>query len=234
MNFSLKAAVAITTMMIAGHTQANTILNFENGEFTGLVAMGNSPGSPVPASAQLSNQFLSTFGASFSSGSNFVAVVDHDATFTPSPPNVIGGTAGGNLSYNTPIFVSFFIPANTATLAMTNFVQVLGDLIPLGSGTATLTAFNAVGTQIGSVTEPDVGPLGTGLTLSLSVAGIHSVEITETSGTVGFDNFEFGALTAVPSLSAVPEPSTWAMMILGFAGIGFMAYRRKNGALRLA
>jgi hypothetical protein len=34
----------------------------------------------------------------------------------------------------------------------------------------------------------------------------------------------------------IPEPSTWAMMILGFAGVGFMAYRRKqNGqALRLA
>lgn len=28
-------------------------------------------------------------------------------------------------------------------------------------------------------------------------------------------------------LSAVPELSTWAMMILGFAGIGFMAYRRR-------
>jgi hypothetical protein len=27
---------------------------------------------------------------------------------------------------------------------------------------------------------------------------------------------------------AVPEPSTWAMMILGFAGLGFMAYRRKE------
>jgi len=26
---------------------------------------------------------------------------------------------------------------------------------------------------------------------------------------------------------AIPEPSTWAMMILGFAGIGFMAYLRK-------
>ncbi len=38
------------------------------------------------------------------------------------------------------------------------------------------------------------------------------------------------------NLSAVPEPSTWAMMILGFAGVGFMAYRRKqNGqAFRLA
>jgi PEP-CTERM motif len=27
---------------------------------------------------------------------------------------------------------------------------------------------------------------------------------------------------------AVPEPSTWAMMLLGFAGVGFMAYRRKT------
>lgn len=27
---------------------------------------------------------------------------------------------------------------------------------------------------------------------------------------------------------AVPEPSTWAMLILGFAGVGFMAYRRNS------
>jgi hypothetical protein len=34
--------------------------------------------------------------------------------------------------------------------------------------------------------------------------------------------------TAAP---AVPESSTWAMMILGFTGVGFMAYRRKrNGS----
>jgi len=41
----------------------------------------------------------------------------------------------------------------------------------------------------------------------------------------GFCNLSTG-LTA--QISAVPEPSTWAMMILGFAGIGFMAYRRKS------
>lgn len=28
--------------------------------------------------------------------------------------------------------------------------------------------------------------------------------------------------------TAVPEPSTWAMLVLGFAGIGFLAYRRRN------
>lgn len=34
------------------------------------------------------------------------------------------------------------------------------------------------------------------------------------------------------SIASVPEPSTWAMMILGFAGVGFMACRRRrqNGA----
>jgi hypothetical protein len=37
--------------------------------------------------------------------------------------------------------------------------------------------------------------------------------------------FSSGVLNVAPS---VPEPSTWAMMILGFAGIGAMTYRRKN------
>jgi hypothetical protein len=34
--------------------------------------------------------------------------------------------------------------------------------------------------------------------------------------------------------SAVPEPSTWAMMILGFVGIGAMTYRRRKGAMLAA
>ena len=38
------------------------------------------------------------------------------------------------------------------------------------------------------------------------------------------------------AVGAVPEPSTWAMMILGFMGVGFMAYRRKSqdAAFRVA
>jgi PEP-CTERM motif len=35
------------------------------------------------------------------------------------------------------------------------------------------------------------------------------------------------------NISAVPEPSTWAMMILGFAGVGYLAYRRRNQATAL-
>lgn len=32
------------------------------------------------------------------------------------------------------------------------------------------------------------------------------------------------------TVSSVPEPSTWAMMILGFAALGFMAYRRRDSS----
>jgi hypothetical protein len=39
----------------------------------------------------------------------------------------------------------------------------------------------------------------------------------------------FGHVIAPPPI--VPEPSTWAMMLLGFAGLGFLGYRQ---TIRLA
>lgn len=44
------------------------------------------------------------------------------------------------------------------------------------------------------------------------------------------------SILTVDAVAAVPEASTWAMMILGFFGVGAMAYRRKGGmrAVRLA
>jgi hypothetical protein len=48
---------------------------------------------------------------------------------------------------------------------------------------------------------------------------------------IGSEGSEFaigGSLT-----TAVPEASTWAMMIIGFCGLGWMAYRGK-GTLRCA
>ena len=42
----------------------------------------------------------------------------------------------------------------------------------------------------------------------------------------GFDWSE--GVVGTSSVAAVPEPATWAMMLLGFAGLGFMAHRRKS------
>jgi hypothetical protein len=51
-----------------------------------------------------------------------------------------------------------------------------------------------------------------------------------TSNTISFSEINGPSYIGLDdvSVTAVPEPTTWAMMILGFAGIGFMAYRRKS------
>ena len=63
---------------------------------------------------------------------------------------------------------------------------------------------------------------------------LYSAIFTANAGPYSF-TFDFQG-TGVPaadfvidnaSITAVPEASTWAMMILGFLGVGFMAYRRK-------
>jgi hypothetical protein len=45
----------------------------------------------------------------------------------------------------------------------------------------------------------------------------------------------FNSALYLDAVTAIPEPATWALMILGFAGIGFAAYRRRNSqAVRFA
>jgi PEP-CTERM motif len=47
-------------------------------------------------------------------------------------------------------------------------------------------------------------------------------------------NSDAGVFDGFGAVGAVPEPSTWAMLIFGFAGIGFMAYRRKSKSALMA
>ena len=64
---------------------------------------------------------------------------------------------------------------------------------------------------------------------------ISSIKFVATGGGGVVEDVRQVRLEGVESITAVPEPSTWAMMILGFGGVGFMAYRRKRqGAFRLA
>ena len=48
--------------------------------------------------------------------------------------------------------------------------------------------------------------------------GAHRVQV----GWVGDYSY------AAPAVPPVPEPSTWAMLLIGFAGTGYAAYRRKR------
>lgn len=43
-----------------------------------------------------------------------------------------------------------------------------------------------------------------------------------------FSTLAVDVIHGTNNVAPIPEPSTWAMMILGFCGVGFLAYRRRN------
>ena len=54
---------------------------------------------------------------------------------------------------------------------------------------------------------------------------VNTIDLTATGeGSNGY------AVNGHIFITAVPEASTWAMMVLGFLGVGFVAYRRKGGS----
>ncbi len=88
---------------------------------------------------------------------------------------------------------------------------------------------NTIQSFLGPV--PQTGDQGAGgsrwVEFAASGGTFQSVVLTSTTAALELDNVAY--------VAAVPEPSTWAMMILGFFGVGFMAYRRKSGSpFRLA
>jgi len=102
------------------------------------------------------------------------------------------------------------------------------------AGTATASADYAFGGATGSVTH---SIMSNAANLDWMTAS-GSFVATSTSTAVSF-NETVGASTAGVLLDAVsvtvPESSTWAMMLLGFAGLALAGYRRAGGrAARLA
>jgi hypothetical protein len=53
---------------------------------------------------------------------------------------------------------------------------------------------------------------------------------TDIVGGTNAPKFNMAFTLSGDSVAAVPEPSTWAMLLLGFAGVGFMAYRRESNS----
>jgi hypothetical protein len=96
--------------------------------------------------------------------------------------------------------------ASTNGASTTTFSRDLGGVLEAAFGTNTLT-----GTEIGETV-------------------IYRTNATSYQvGTFGvIDGSVFGGRTFAPG---VPEPATWAMMLLGFGGIGMAMRRRRNPAL---
>ena len=88
------------------------------------------------------------------------------------------------------------------------------------------TLVNAVGTNPGQGDWATFTATFTALTSGDPISIILSSQTAQGD----WDNVRLSS----SMVAGIPEPSTWAMMVLGFAGVGFMAYRRRNSAALVA
>jgi hypothetical protein len=159
-------------------------------------------------------------------------------SFTATPNSIApGGTVHVVLSLG--LVLDDFGPIATSDIAF-----VSGDVVLFkGDGTTDQTV------EVGFITGPFAPTLFVAGDFTYDFAGTYHPEyVFEMKYSEFLSGFPFpitfpgvfgdgttdvfvSAGTATP---AVPEPSTWAMLILGFWGVGFMAYRRKKDNLLAA
>ena len=97
----------------------------------------------------------------------------------------------------------------------------------INSLSISMGAYTLTGVELATMFGADgngnqVSPLGNQL---VRITGLDPFTTATFSSTA--NAFEF-------SLASVPEPSTWAMMVLGFAGLGYAAFRRNSKGRALA
>jgi hypothetical protein len=173
----------------------------------------------------------------------FAAVLLGFASFAaPAQAEVI------NFSFQTPSYDiasgfggtgSFSTTSDTGTFSLgnglTNFTLGVTELFPFADGSFTVLAAHLISASA-TVNAGTLTSFSFTTDTFVLNANPDTAQITATLGPDNVaitDNIEGnpGFLSGTLTISAVPEPSTWAMMILGLMGIGFMACRNRKDAV---
>jgi hypothetical protein len=132
--------------------------------------------------------------------------------------------------------------SNTSILTDLGTITLLGtrNVDPTPSDIFLKVTFNIPGAGSSSFDATIDGKINNGGNgfLTFNFGGAQTVTYAGGSFSLLIDDLQFKGsdpqsmeLTGSISnavVAAVPEPATWAMMIFGFCGLGFMAYRRKE------
>ena len=130
---------------------------------------------------------------------------------------------------------NFVAVTGTETISFNDFHTKFGLYWGSSDGYNTITFLN-LGSVVGSYTPGSPGfPLTgdgcqtcsttNGYILWSGLGQFNQVVLSSTSPAFEFDNL---LIDNTIGTAPVPEASTWMMMILGFFGVGLMAYRRKG------
>jgi hypothetical protein len=201
-----------TCTVQASGTAPFTVLNLGTAGSAGLVSTSNITSGPAIGFDSISSITFSGTNTGVYAGS----------TSTAASPLTLGNTLSNSLQEYFAIQ-----PGGTVTI---NFSAAQTSLDLLWGTVDTPTGYNVITNGSQSITGAEIASAGGSLTsgatnTAVELSGLNSFTSISFQDTIA-NNPAFEFLVGEPS--AVPEPSTWAMMILGFAGIGFMAYRRKS------
>lgn len=184
----------------------------------------------VPAQAAVCESFQSEAMTvdQGSIGANLQCFLPGDAEFTTT-----GGTTGD--------ISASFSRDGIAAGTFTDLFQFIVDADGVGSGslaTSASTFSSVLNLDFTSVfvngMMADILRSPNGLVEFASITGVPiQLGVLNTIQVNGFSrgNGSFGGQATFEEVPAVPEPSTWAMMLLGFGVIGFALRRRRNTRL---
>ena len=148
---------------------------------------------------------------------------------------VLTGTDLGGLTLGPGVYYFASSAQLTGTLTLTGsgpWVFQIGSTLTTASDSAVIAPDNGANVywQVGSSATLGTSTAFEG-TIIANMSDTLNTDATVVDGRVFALN---AAVTLQDNTITVPEPSTWAMMLLGFAGLGFAGYRRATRASALA
>jgi hypothetical protein len=159
-----------------------------------------------------------------------IATLESTLPFPTAVFPITGGSIGGAGALIQHDGSGLELSAGATSLDLQNFlIDTAGGVI---DGLVTIGA----GPPVGVV---PLFTLGTGVTPTTEIPLTLTTTAADTLNTVFFPAgggpfttaTEIGVASTFPTVAGVPEPTTWGMMLLGFAGLGIAAYRRSAKSL---
>jgi hypothetical protein len=212
--FSRTGAMALVSFALAAPASASTMFDMEGvapGFYAGSLVVNDGP--------------LTLTVTPLNEPSGFVAAANSNVPLLGSVA-LIGSPQDDTLTGD---LIALRFAFNQAINSITfNFGDAGGD----DDGTVEIRAYS-IGdmgdTFLGSVTDTYPAGFADGKSLTLNFAGAnYFVARTYDTNSPNSIYWDISAITSASSPVPVPEPSTWALMLAGFLGVGWTSRRARH------
>jgi PEP-CTERM motif-containing protein len=109
----------------------------------------------------------------------------------------------------------------------TDFIVNLNSLQSSGATISVIANEPGGGTQTFTDDFAQQTPNGQNF-ITIVASGGETISSITYASTGGFGAFQQPRISGISGVAVIPEPSTWVMLVLGFSGLGYAAFRRSR------